>query len=167
MRLPHLFMAAERRISSFPAWLPLLALRLALAVPFWRSGMTKWDGFLSLSAGAKYLFAEEFRLHLLGASYPFPFPQLSAFLAASAEVVLPVLLVLGLGTRFSALALLVMVGVIQLTVPEGWANFHLPWAAMALTLIAFGGGAFSLDSWLARGSRSALRKADVTGSLRN
>jgi putative oxidoreductase len=35
--------------------------------------------------------------------------------------------------------------VIQLTVPEGWANFHLPWAAMALTLAVYGGGRLALD----------------------
>lgn len=39
------------------------------------------------------------------------------------------LLVIGLATRFSALGLLIMTGVIQLVVPEAWANFHLPWAA--------------------------------------
>ena len=68
-----------------------------------------------------------------------------ATLAGISEIVLPVLLVLGLGTRFAALGLLLMTAVIQLTVPEGWANFHLPWAAMALALIVFGGGAASLD----------------------
>ena len=45
---------------------------------------------------------------------------------------LPILLVLGLGTRFAALGILCMTAIIQLTVPDGWANFHLPWAAMAL-----------------------------------
>lgn len=38
-----------------------------------------------------------------------------------------------------------MTAVIQITVPEGWANFHLPWAAMALALVVFGGGRLSLD----------------------
>ena len=61
---------------------------------------------------------------------------------------LPVLLVLGLGTRFAALGLLAMTAVIQLTVPEGWANFHLPWAAMALALVVYGGGPLSLDRML-------------------
>ena len=46
-------------------------------------------------------------------------------------IVLPVLLVAGLATRFSALGILAMTAVIQLTIPDGWANFHLPWAAMA------------------------------------
>ena len=38
-----------------------------------------------------------------------------------------------------------MTAVIQLTYPDGWQNFHLPWAAMALAIMAFGPGAFSLD----------------------
>jgi putative oxidoreductase len=70
---------------------------------------------------------------------------LTAALAGAAEIVLPLLLVLGLGTRYAALGVLIMTAVIQLTIPEGWANFHLPWAAMALALVAYGGGAVSLD----------------------
>ncbi len=69
---------------------------------------------------------DEFKLHIFGHAYDFPFPGVFAYFDGLAEIVLPVLLVLGFATRFSALALLVMTGVIQLVVPEGWANFHLP-----------------------------------------
>jgi putative oxidoreductase len=141
---------AERWLASIPQWLPLLALRFALAVPFYKSGMTKWDGFLQLSGGAEFLFASEFKLHILGQQYPYPFPILAAYGAGIAEIVLPILLVLGLFTRFAALGLLMMTAIIQITVPEGWANFHLPWAAMALTLVVFGGGKIALDTLLAR-----------------
>lgn len=55
------------------------------------------------------------------------------------------LLVIGLATRFSALGILIMTGVIQLVVPEGWANFHLPWAALAVAIIALGPGTLSFD----------------------
>jgi DoxX. len=65
-----------------------------------------------------------------------------------AEILLPILLVLGLATRFSALGLLVMTAVIQLIVPQGWVNFHLPWATMAIALIAVGPGRLSLDHWI-------------------
>lgn len=54
-----------------------------------------------------------------------------------AEILLPVLLVLGLGTRLAAAGLLVMTAIIQITIPDGWANFHLPWAAMATALLAY------------------------------
>ncbi len=141
----------ESWIASIPAALPLLALRLALAIPFYKSGLTKWDGFLQLSGGAQYLFGQEFKLHIFGAQYPYPFPMAAAYGAGIAEIVLPILLVLGLGTRFAALALLAMTAVIQITVPEGWANFHLPWAAMALTLAVYGGGALSLDRLIGLG----------------
>lgn len=141
---------AERLLAAIPQSLPLLMLRLALAVPFYKSGMTKWDGFLQLSGGAEFLFTQEFKLHIFGALYPYPFPYVAAYGAGIAEIALPVLLVLGLFTRFAALGLLVMTAIIQITVPEGWANFHLPWAAMALTLVVLGPGAVSLDARLKR-----------------
>jgi putative oxidoreductase len=141
-----------RGVRSIIEWLegaanvvaPLL-LRIALAVPFFRSGLTKWDGFLSLSPTAVFLFEDEFKLHIFGGIYDFPAPMAVAFLDALAEIVLPILLVVGLATRLSAVGLLVMTGVIQLVIPEGWANFHLPWAALAVAIISLGPGALSLD----------------------
>ena len=120
-------------------------LRIALAVPFYRSGLTKWDDFLTLAPSASFLFEEEFKLHIFGKVYDFPAPELLGPVAAAAEVTLPVLLVIGLATRFSAVGLLIMTGVIQLVLPDGWANFHLPWAAMSLSIIALGPGPISLD----------------------
>jgi len=127
-----------------------LALRVALAVPFFRSGLTKWDGFGHLSDSAVYLFTEEFRLHLFGHEVPYPFPNVVAHLSGIAEISLPLLLVAGLGTRLAALGLLGMTAIIQLTEPDGWANFHLPWAAMALAIACFGPGPFALDRLLRR-----------------
>ena len=141
---------ADDMLGSIPPSVPLLALRLALAIPFFRSGLTKWDGF-QLSGGARYLFTTEFQLHLFGGPYAYPAPILAAHLAGVAEILLPVLLVLGLGTRFAALGLFVMTAVIQVTIPDGWANFHLPWAAMALALVTFGGGKAALDARLRAG----------------
>lgn len=142
----------EGTIAGIPEALPLLALRFALAVPFFKSGLTKWDGFLTLSNGARYLFTQEFSLHILGNQYPYPAPILMATLSGIGEIVLPILLVLGLGTRFAAIGILLMTAVIQLTVPDGWANFHLPWAAMALTLAVYGGGQLALDRVISLGS---------------
>lgn len=134
-------------LARVPASLAQLTLRVALAVPFFRSGLTKWDG-LSVSDSTVWLFTEEFKLHLFGATVAYPWPWLMAQLSAIGEIVLPILLVVGLATRPAALGLLAMTAVIQLTIPDGWANFHLPWAAMALALVVWGGGAFSLDRWL-------------------
>lgn len=101
--------------------------------------------FCIVSDGTRFLFSDLFRLHLLGGVYPIPFPGFVATLTSIAEIVLPLLLIAGLGTRFAALGLLAMTGVIQLVQPDGWANFHLYWAALALGLISTGAGALSLD----------------------
>lgn len=147
----------ENAVRDVKDWLAGVALvvappvlRIALAAPFFKSGLTKWDGFLSLSPAATFLFEEEFKLHIFGQAYDFPLPTAFAYVDSIAEIVLPVLLVIGLATRLSALALLVMTGVIQLVVPEGWANFHLPWAGLALAIIALGPGGLSLDRLLGR-----------------
>jgi putative oxidoreductase len=131
-----------------PVSLALLVLRLTLARPFFASGLTRWDGWFTLSYGAKILFSDEYRLHILGAEIPFPEPELVAAMASTAEIVLPILLAFGLLTRYAALGLLCMTAVIQLTYPDGWQNFHLPWAAMALAIMAFGPGPVSLDRML-------------------
>lgn len=141
---------ALSRLASFPMSITQLALRFALAVPFWRSGLTKWDGFFQLSDTAVYLFTEEFRLHLLGGEIALPAPHVMAFLSSCGEIVFPILLVFGLGTRVAAVGLLAMTAVIQLTIPDGWANFHLPWAAMALAIANYGPGKISLDQLIAR-----------------
>ena len=154
----------EKTVRAVVNWLAQVAtiiappiLRIALAVPFFRSGLTRWDGFLSLSPSAAYLFEEEFKLHLFGGAYGFPAPLVVAHLVGSAEIVLPILLVLGLATRFTALGLLIMTGVIQLVVPDGWANFHLPWASMAVAIIAIGPGWLSIDHLLDRWCRAPSR----------
>jgi putative oxidoreductase len=143
-----------------PAWLPLLVLRLALARPFFASGLTRWDGWFTLSFGTKILFSQEYKLHIFGAQIPFPMPELVATMASTAEIALPILLAFGLLTRWAALGLLCMTAIIQLTYPDGWANFHLYWAAMALAILTFGPGAISLDRLLGLDGWSARRRTD-------
>jgi putative oxidoreductase len=121
-----------------------LVMRLALAVPFWKSGILKWTGFLQLSDTAVTLFTDEFMLHLPGGPYHYPVPAVMAFLSGCGEITFPVLLVLGLATRFAALGLLCMTIIVELTVPDGW-PIHITWAAMALGIMAWGPGRLSLD----------------------
>ena len=121
-----------------------LVLRLALAVPFWRSGILKWDGFLQLNDTAVDLFTSEFMIHLPGGPYPYPAPAIMAFLSGCAEIGLPILLVLGFATRFAATGLLFMTCIVELTVPDGW-PIHITWAAMALGIMTWGPGGLSLD----------------------
>jgi putative oxidoreductase len=140
-----------RRVNALVAWIakPCLTqfvLRIALATPFWRSGINKWDGLFQLNDVAILLFSEEFKLHVPGGPYSFPAPEATAFLVGSAEILFPFLLVLGLATRLAASALLVMTLVIELTVPDGW-PVHITWAAMALGIMAWGPGWLSLDHW--------------------
>jgi putative oxidoreductase len=124
-----------------------LVMRLALAVPFWKSGILKWAGFLKLSDTAITLFTDEFMLHLPGGPYHYPAPAVMAFLSGCGEITFPVLLVLGFATRFAGLGLLFMTAIVELTVPDGW-PIHITWAAMALGIMAWGPGRFAIDYWI-------------------
>lgn len=123
---------------------PILALidRVAIAAIFFRSGRTKVEGFLDLTDGTYTLFREEYKVPLIP-------PEVAAHMAAYAEHLFPALLVLGLLTRLSALALLGMTAVIQVFVyPDAWPT-HLTWAGLLLYLAGRGAGPVSLDRLLA------------------
>jgi putative oxidoreductase len=132
---------AERLSGWVGDSLLALCARIALGAIFFLSGRTKVEGFLTVSEGAYTLFREEYKVPLLP-------PELAAHLATYAEHLLPMLLVLGLFTRLSALGLLGMTAVIQLFVyPDAWPT-HLSWAMLALYLAGRGAGAASLDNLL-------------------
>jgi putative oxidoreductase len=147
---------AIRLLERIPHGLIAFLARFSIAAVFWNSGQTKVQGFvLDIVAGewqlgwprladsAAALFRDEYRL-------PFIAPELAAPLAATAEHLFPVLLLVGLATRFSALALLGMTLVIQVFVYPGAYATHGTWAAVLLYLAARGPGAFSLDHLIAR-----------------
>ena len=114
-----------------------LALRLFPAAVFWASARTKVDGW-AIADSTWFLFEHEYALPIIPSA-------LAAVLATIAEHLFSVLLVLGLFTRVSALALLTMTLVIQIFVyPEAWVTHGL-WAACFLALIRLGPGAISLD----------------------
>ncbi|KXU84717.1 hypothetical protein CR51_42070 [Caballeronia megalochromosomata] len=142
--------AASEKVKALGRVLAPPMLRIALSLPFFRSGLTRWDGFLSISPATLFLFENQFKVHIFGGAYNFPAPDTVALLVAVAEVTLPVLLVLGFATRFVALALLIMTGVIQLVFPDGWANFHLYWASLAVAIMALGPGPLSVDYLVGR-----------------
>jgi putative oxidoreductase len=128
---------AIRRLESVPYAFLAIPLRLAVATVFWNSAMTKlanWDTAVAL-------FADEYKVPLLP-------PELAATMAVSIELTAPVLLVLGLATRATALVLLGMTAVIEIFVyPQAWPT-HIQWAAMLLVLLCRGAGALSLDQWI-------------------
>ena len=132
---------AQRLEQFTPHGLIALAARLALAGIFWMSGRTKVEGWFTITDTTYLLFREEYKLPLIP-------PEWAAPMATVAEHLFPVLLVLGLATRLSALALLGMTLVIQVFVyPDAWPT-HLSWAALLLYLAGRGAGAASLDRWL-------------------
>lgn len=128
--------------EQIPYALIALIARVAPAAVFWQSGQTKLEGW-HLSDNAIYLFREEYKLPLID-------PVIAAHLAAFAEHFFPILLVLGLATRFAALALLGMTLVIEIFVyPDAWPT-HGTWAACFLLLMTQGGGVLSLDHLISR-----------------
>lgn len=136
--------------SALPESLTLLFVRVAFAGIFWRSGQTKTvEGHWFQISDATF---ELFRTEYSGVPLP---PHLAAVMAASAEHVFPILLVLGLLTRLSALALLGMALVIQIFVyPDAWWPVHSLWTALALVLIVRGSGRFAIDPLLTRTRRA-------------
>ena len=78
---------------------------------------------------------------------PMPVPPvLAAYLVSYAEFILPVMLVLGFGTRIAALGLLIMTAMIQIYVmPEALWTVHVFWASILLVLLSRGPGQISID----------------------
>ncbi|WP_144172631.1 DoxX family protein [Pseudomonas sp. Kh13] len=115
-----------------------LVARFGIASIFFLSGRTKVEGLLTITPSTYDLFQSEYALPLVS-------PWLAAHLATYAEHLFPLLLVFGLFTRLSALALLGMTCVIEVFVyPDAWPT-HLSWAGLLLLLIGRGAGAWSLD----------------------
>lgn len=129
-------------LDRLPMDLVLLLARFSVAATFWRSGETKVEGF-HVTDTAVYLFETEYRLPLID-------PWLAAHMAALAEHLFPVLLVAGLFSRLSALALLGMTLVIEIFVyPDAWPTHGL-WAVALLLIVKTGPGRLSLDRLLFR-----------------
>lgn len=133
-----------RQVNGLADHVPLdvvaFAARLFPAVVFWQSARTKVDGF-TIKDSTYFLFEQVYALPLVP-------PAPAAVLATVAEHVLPVLLILGLFSRFSALGLLVMTAVIQIFVfPGAWVTHGL-WAAALLVVLAQGPGRLSVDHLL-------------------
>ncbi|MDZ3838321.1 MAG: DoxX family protein [Rhodospirillales bacterium] len=126
-------------LDRFPTAVLALAFRFAVATVFFRSGTTKlasWDTTVAL-------FEMEYMVPILP-------PVIGAYLATATELGASLMLILGLGTRFAAAALLGLTLVIQVFVfPENWPD-HLLWASILAWLLTRGPGALSLDHVVAR-----------------
>lgn len=158
-RLDSLLGRVVDGLSRIPDTLIATVARFSIAAVFWKSGQTKVEGLAidivsgdlqlgwpNLSDSALFLFKEEYKLPLLS-------PEIAAFAAAGAEHLFPILILLGLATRLSAAALLVMTLTIQIFVYPGAYPVHGVWAAVLLFLMAKGPGLLSLDHWIAARAR--------------
>ncbi|MET0334613.1 MAG: DoxX family protein [Rhizobacter sp.] len=118
-----------------------LAARFYVAQVFFMSGLTKihdWDTTLAL-------FADEYKVPLLP-------PNVAAMAGTAGELVLPVLLLLGLGGRFAALGLSVVNAVAVLSLAEiapAALQQHVFWGSLLLALVLWGPGQWSLDRLIA------------------
>ncbi|MHC5348417.1 HvfX family Cu-binding RiPP maturation protein [Pseudomonas sp. A46] len=147
------------RIDRLGAWSADLPLRLFLAWEFLESGLEKWNG--------ENWFAQ------IQPAFPFPFDLMPAGLnwqlSMWVELIAPLLLLLGLGTRLAALALAVLTVVAIAAVhwpahwsslaelalgysisDKGFGNYKLPliYLVALLPLMLKGAGRLSLDALL-------------------
>ncbi len=131
-----------RRALDFAAPIADLLVRLAVASAFFKAGMAKlanWPATL-------YLFENEYAVPLLP-------PELAAVLGTGVELLLPVLLVLGLGTRFAAFGLFVFNIVAVASYPDlGAAGLrdHMTWGLLLLVTVLHGPGKLALDHVITR-----------------
>ena len=118
----------------------LLAARGYVAWVFFASGLTKIQDWGTTVA----LFTDEYKVPVLP-------PEVAAFMGTAGELVLPVLLVLGLATRFSALGLFVVNAVAVIALQEiapAALQQHILWGALLAGLAMFGGGKWALEHYL-------------------
>lgn len=120
------------------SFIPLLA-RVIMGLVFFNSWRTKIDfETWSIKPATFFLFANEYKVPLIP-------PELATYMATAAELICPILLWIGLGTRFAAAALLAMTLVIQLFVYPNAYVLHGTWAVALLFLMRYGPGKLSLD----------------------
>lgn len=125
----------------------LFAFRFYVAFVFLKSGLTKVDDSFKVTQSTIDLFAYEYNVPLLS-------PEVAAYMAAYAELILPVLLILGLFARPAALGLFILNAVAMYALSQTdfasaaghWQ--HVVWGTMLAAIFAFGPGKASLDQWL-------------------
>ncbi len=146
LRHPSRLAGATDTVVSTAQALGALAARGLVAHAFFLSGLTKlrdWDITLAL-------FEDEYHVPLLT-------PEWAAWMGTGGELLLPVLLVLGLGGRFAALGLSVvnLVAVLSLSeIAPAALLQHQLWGALLIALALYGPGRLSVDAWSAwRASR--------------
>ncbi|MCC7036996.1 MAG: DoxX family protein [Alphaproteobacteria bacterium] len=134
--------------------LALLAVRIHLGLVFWRSGLTKlpWGSAIDLFK-TEYIpnWEKNHVKDIFGLHIPFPVPsaEFGAYSATAIELACSVLLMLGLGGRFSAFMLGMMALSVELFVYPGESD-HIHWMLLSAILVATGPGAVSIDYFIRR-----------------
>lgn len=118
----------------------LLVARFYVGWAFFSSGLTKLNNWES----TLFLFEEEYHV-------PFLPYELAAYVGTVSEILLPLLLMAGLASRFAALGLfavnIVAVISLQEIAPAAYAQ-HVLWAVLLLQILIFSGGRFTIDHLL-------------------
>jgi putative oxidoreductase len=156
MLIRNVILSVIAILERVPESIILFLGRFSIAAIFWMSAQTKIEGFAfnfitgefqwglpHLSDSVVALFADEYRLPLIP-------PQIAAVSTAIAEHIFSILLLLGLASRFAALALLFMTATIEIFVfPDAYPT-HGVWATVLLLIITRGPGRFSIDHLIKR-----------------
>jgi putative oxidoreductase len=139
----RLIAAALDALERFPRSILDLAFRVGVGMVFFKSALTKLDDSWRVSDSAVALFRDEYQVPLLP-------PELAAYLGTANELFCSLMVILGLGARLGAAALLGLVAVIQFLVyPGNWAE-HLMWASLLAYVLTRGPGVLSVDRLIAR-----------------
>lgn len=167
-KMQLLYVQMGEQLSKFLEPLALFFLRFMVAKVFLDSGLSKWDGFLQFNVDKFDLFKYEFfcpdpvragalqlcdpqTLDYVDGSFMVKMIESLAVIAGVVEVLLPVLLIIGLFSRFAALGLIGMTMFIQLAVfptLDHWINPASWWAVSLLVIFARGPGVLSVDRLL-------------------
>ena len=156
--MARLWGLSERGIRALDALRPAAQLlaRLYIASVFFRSGLVKLQDFETTVA----LFMDEYHVPVLN-------PTFAAYLGTTAEVCLPVLLVLGLGGRFAAAGLFVLNAVAVLSLmnvaPAAFQQ-HMFWGSLLAALLLWGPGRWSMDRFTAPWLRARVCGVDPASS---
>jgi len=143
--MKNLYKAFGSFCASIVAPLANLFARIWIGLIFWRSGVIKFEDMEETVENFDPEEDGDFVISFLPDSLP---PEIPAYMATFGELILPIMLFIGLGTRIGALGLLIMTIVIQYFVPGFEDHQHILWMALLLMIMGQGGSKISLDNWL-------------------
>jgi len=135
----ELYARVKSMLDGVPWNYLVIPMRIAAFSVFMRSGLVKLDDWSSTLD----LFATEYKVPVLP-------PVLSAYMATTIELGASTLMLVGLATRFAALAVIGMIATIQIFVyPMAWPD-HIQWLAFLIPILVWGPGRFALDTLIGR-----------------